>query len=224
MIKLCVFDLDGTTVNSLPSIAHFANKTLEHFGYPPFPDDDYRHLAGGGAKVLWTNLVRETGAPAEMLDVMKEHWLRIYAEDFLYLSTSYEGITEMLSSLKEAGIITAIITNKDKRIADRICDTLFGSDGRLLDVCISDHPGMKLKPQPGEIFALMEHYGVRADECAYCGDHQIDMRMGKNAGVFTIGVTWGFHTRGMLLNAGADLVVDTPNELCDFIIRGEYNE
>ena len=68
MIKLCVFDLDGTTVNSLNSIAYFANETLKRFGQKTFSVDEYRHLAGGGARKLWRNLVNASGAPEELYE------------------------------------------------------------------------------------------------------------------------------------------------------------
>lgn len=202
MIKLCIFDLDGTTVNSLNSIAYFANETLKRYGFQPFPADAYRHLAGGGAKALWTNIVRETGAPESLLDEMKNDWLRTYEADFLYLTEGYAGITDMLRKLKAAGVRTAIVTNKAKAIADKICESCFGSE--LLDVVVSDHPGMVLKPAPDELIKLKEKYGLSDGEVMYCGDHTIDMVTGKNAGAVTVGVTWGFHTAEALKAAGAD--------------------
>ena len=213
MIRLCIFDLDGTTVNSLNSIAHFANETLKRYGYPPFSVDDYRHLAGGGAKALWTNIVKAVGAPESQLDEMKNDWLRTYEQDFLYLTEGYEGVTDMLRKLKAAGIFTAIVTNKAKAIADKICESCFGS--ALLDEVISDHPGMVLKPAPDELIKLKEKYGLSDGEVMYCGDHTIDMVTGKNAGAVTVGVTWGFHTAEALKAAGADYVATHPSQIAD---------
>lgn len=214
MIKLCIFDLDGTTVNSLNSIAHFANVTLEKYGYSPFSVDDYRHLAGGGAKALWTNIVRESGAPAHLLDEMKDDWLCTYEKDFLYLTEGYEGVVDMLRALKDAGIRTYIVTNKAKAIAEKICAACFGET--LLDGVVSDHPGMVLKPAPDELIRLKEKYGLGDGEFMYCGDHTIDMQTGKNAGAVTVGVTWGFHTREALEAAGADYVADKPGDIVKF--------
>lgn len=211
MIKLCIFDLDGTTVNSLRSIAYFANETLKRFGYPPFPEDDYRHLAGGGAKALWNNLCREAGAPMDKHDEMMHDWLRTYEQDFTYLTEAYDGVREMLSALKKAGIRTAIVTNKAKAIADKLCRSFF--DESMLDTVISDHPGMVLKPAPDELIKLMQHYKVSGDETLYCGDHTIDMVTGKNAGAQAVGVTWGFHTAEALREAGADYIANTPMDI-----------
>lgn len=217
MIKLCIFDLDGTTVNSLNSIAYFANRTLERFGLPVFAVDDYRTLAGGGAKKLIRNLVNATGAPESLYEPMLSDWVSSYDNDFLYLTEPYAGVTDMLSSLRRAGAHTAILTNKHGPTARKICSALFGDDGTLLDVCVSDYPGMVLKPAPDEIHRLRERFGAAPDECLYCGDHVIDMKTGRAADVITVGVTWGFHSRKALLDAGADFIADIPADIVSLV-------
>ncbi len=217
MIKLCIFDLDGTTVNSLKSIAHFANATLARFGLRTFPVDEYRHLAGGGARKLIRNLVDAAGADEALYEPMRRDWVESYDRDFLYLTEPYAGIAEMLAELKSAGIRTAVLTNKHGPTAMKICDTLFGGDGRLLDVCVSAYPGMVLKPEPDEIIKLLDRYGAGRGECIYCGDHIIDIETGKRAGVLTVGVTWGFHTREELSAAGADFIADTPDDITKLV-------
>ncbi len=224
MIKICIFDLDGTTVNSLNSIAYFANRTLEKFGQRTFPVDEYRHLAGGGAKKLIRNLIDAAGAPEGLYEPMLNDWVSSYDNDFLYLTEPYEGINKMLAALKSAGMYTAIITNKHGPTGKKICDTLFGTDGRLLDVCVSAYPGMALKPAPDEIWRLLEKYGAGRNECIYCGDHTIDMETGKNAGVITVGVTWGFHTRESLVAAGADFIADVPDDIVRIVNNINYGE
>ena len=219
MIKLCIFDLDGTTINSLRSIAYFANETLKRFGFRTFSVDEYRHLAGGGARVLWNNLVAAVGADPSLHDAMMNDWLTTYEQDFMYLTEAYEGVTDMLLALKEAGIKTAIVTNKAKPIADKLCGAAFGTDGRMLDIVASDHPGFVLKPAPDELIRLMEHFGVKGEECMYCGDHTIDMKTGRNAGAVTVGVTWGFHTKDALLDAGANYVADHPMNIVAFAAK-----
>lgn len=219
MIKLCIFDLDGTTINSLRSIAYFANETLRRFGCRTFSVDEYRHLAGGGARVLWNNLVAAVGADPSLHDAMMNDWLTTYEQHFMYLTEAYEGVTDMLRALKQAGIKTAIVTNKAKPIADKLCGAAFGTDGSMLDIVVSDHPGFVLKPAPDELVRLMKHFGVKGEECMYCGDHTIDMQTGRNAGTVTVGVTWGFHTREALLAAGADHVADYPLDIVTFATR-----
>lgn len=216
MIKLCIFDLDGTTVNSLSAIAHFANETLSRFGQKTFAEDEYRYLAGGGAKKLWRNLVNASGAPEELYQPMMEDWLTTYEADFMHLTRPYAGITDMLRNLKALGAYTAIVTNKHVSIAEKICKAMFGNPGELLDACVSDHPGMTLKPAPDELLKLMAARGALPGETLYAGDHELDMRTGKNAGVAAVGVTWGFHTAQALLAAGADYIAREPADIVAF--------
>ncbi|MBP5270589.1 MAG: HAD family hydrolase [Clostridia bacterium] len=210
MIKLCVFDLDGTTVDTLASIAYFANRILLREGYLPCPVEAYRTLAGGGAAKLWANLAEARHIPPSDAERMKNAWIDEYAEDHMYLARPFDGIVKMLSDLRAAGIKTAIVTNKHEKIASRICGTLFPD---LLDDLVSDHPGMALKPDPGELLALMKKYDAPGHATLYCGDHEIDMITGTRAGAATVGVTWGFHSRERLRAAGAGFIAEVPDDI-----------
>ena len=221
MIKLCIFDLDGTVVNSLSSIAYFANQTLAEFGLEPFSTDDYRHLAGGGAKNLMTNLINARGADISLLDDMVSDWLGRYENDAFYLTEIYDGIIDMLKSLKAMGIKTAIVTNKSERVAKQIIEGAFGNPGELIDISISEHPKMVLKPAPDELLNVGKRFDISMSQTLYIGDHGIDMQTGKNAGATACGVTWGLHTAEELLASGADIFVDTPEQIIDYIINSK---
>ena len=217
MIKLCIFDLDGTTINSLASIAYFANETLKVFGLEPFEVDEYRQLAGGGARKLMTNLINARNANPTLLEDMVSDWLGRYEKNAFYLTEPYAGITEMLHQLKAMGIKTAIVTNKSQRVASSIINGAFGEPGELIDMAISEHPGMVLKPQPDELINVGRSYGIPMSDSMYIGDHGIDMQTGKNAGAITCGVTWGFHTRKYLLAEGADHIANAPHQIIEII-------
>lgn len=217
MIKLCIFDLDGTTVDSLRSIAYYANETLKQFGLKTFEVDEYRHLAGGGARKLMSNLINANKADISLLDDMVSDWLSRYEKNAFYLTEPYDGINDMLRQLKDMGIKTAIVTNKSERVASSIIRGAFGEPGKLIDVAISEHPGMVLKPEPDELLNVGKMYGIPMSETIYVGDHGIDMKTGKNAGAYACGVTWGFHTKEHLLDEGADYIADNPGDLIRII-------
>ena len=221
MIKLCIFDLDGTVVNSLNSIAYFANQTLEVFGLAPFPTDDYRHLAGGGAKKLMTNLINARGADISLLDDMVADWLARYENNAFYLTETYDGIVEMLTTLKNMGVKMAIVTNKSERVAKQIIEGSFGAPGQLIDVSVSEHPNMVLKPAPDELLNVGKRFNIEMSETLYIGDHGIDMQTGKNAGATACGVTWGFHSADELIQSGADLVVDRPSKIIEYVLNSK---
>lgn len=221
LIKLCIFDLDGTVVNSLSSIAFFANQTLEAFGFEPFSTDDYRHLAGGGARKLMTNLINARGADISLLDDMVSDWLSRYENNAFYLTETYDGIIDMLTALKDIGVKTAIVTNKSERVAKQIIEGSFGAPGKLIDVAVSEHPQMVLKPAPDELLNVGKQFDIPMSQTLYIGDHGIDMQTGKNAGAIACGVTWGFHTAEELIASGADLVVNTPTQIIEYILNSK---
>ena len=211
MVKACIFDMDGTTVNTINSIAHFANKALNKFDLPSIETGRYKLLVGNGAVTLVKRMIAETGGSAEQFEKVLNEYNTTYDNDFMYLTKPYEGIPELLESLKKSGIKTAIVSNKPDSTAKKVSDKLFGE--KLIDVCFGAREGVPLKPDPAAVFEVMEILGVAPQECLYIGDTAVDMTTGKNAGIFTIGVLWGFRDRKEIESAGADMVTDNVNDI-----------
>ena len=203
--------MDGTTVNTINSIAHFANKALNKFGLPSIETERYKLLVGNGAVTLVKRMISETGGSAEQFEKVLNEYNTTYDNDFMYLTKPYEGIPELLESLKKSGIKTAIVSNKPDSTAKKVSDKLFGE--KLIDICFGAREGVPLKPDPAAVFEVMEILGVAPQECLYIGDTAVDMTTGKNAGIFTIGVLWGFRDRKEIESAGADMVTDNVNDI-----------
>jgi len=203
--------MDGTTVNTINSIAHFANKALNKYGLPSIETERYKLLVGNGAVTLVKRMIAETGGSAEQFEKVLNEYNTTYDNDFMYLTKPYEGITGLLESLKKSGIKTAIVSNKPDSTAKKVSDKLFGE--KLIDVCFGAREGVPLKPDPAAVFEVMEILGVAPQECLYIGDTAVDMTTGKNAGIFTIGVLWGFRDRKEIESAGADMVTDNVNDI-----------
>ncbi len=203
--------MDGTTVNTINSIAHFANKALNKYGLPSIETERYKLLVGNGAVTLVKRMIAETGGSAEQFEKVLNEYNTTYDNDFMYLTKPYEGIPELLESLKKSGIKTAIVSNKPDSTAKKVSDKLFGE--KLIDVCFGAREGVPLKPDPAAVFEVMEILGVAPQECLYIGDTAVDMTTGKNAGIFTIGVLWGFRDRKEIESAGADMVTDNVNDI-----------
>ena len=166
-----------------------------------------------------TNLINARGADISIIDDMVSDWLGRYESDAFYLTETYDGICDMLKSLKKSGVRTAIITNKSERVAKQIIEGAFGKPGELIDVSVSEHPGMVLKPEPDELLNVGRLFEISMSEALYIGDHGIDMQTGKNAGATACGVTWGFHTAEELIACGADLVVDRPQQIIEYVLN-----
>lgn len=215
MIKACIFDMDGTTVNTLDSIAYYANSALKKFNLPPIATERYKILVGNGAHILTQRMIAEVGGDAALQPLLESYYNKTYDDGFLYLAKPYDGVCELLGALKEQKIKTAILSNKPHPTTVKIADSLFGS--KLIDLCFGGRDGVPLKPDPSAAFEITRKLGVDPGECLYIGDTATDMETGKNGGMFTIGVLWGFRTREELERAGADAIVSSPAEIRSFV-------
>ncbi len=215
MIKACVFDMDGTTVNTLETIAHFANTTLSCFSLPTIESFHYKDFLGDGAKVLVERMLSFVGADmSKFLDVYNMY-NKIYDDNFLYLTSPYDGILELLANLKNAGIKTAILSNKPHQTAEKISNALFGNT--LIDVCIGGKSGIPLKPDPHALLSIIKGFGLSENEVLYIGDTKVDIATAKNTSVKSVGVLWGFRKKEELTDAKADYIVKEPKEILDIV-------
>lgn len=217
MVKLCIFDMDGTTVNTINSIAHFANNALNKYGLSSIDTEKYKIIVGNGAKVLIERAIELTGGTKEQFEKVLVEYNTTYDNDFMYLTEAYEGIIDMLKALKEMGVESIILSNKPHSTALKVSDALFGED--LIKRCFGGRDGVPLKPDPQAVYEILELEGVKKEECVYIGDTSTDMKTGKSAGLFTVGVLWGFRGREELESSGADVIISNPAELID-IVKG----
>ncbi len=214
MKKAVIFDLDGTVSNTIDTIAYFGNLALEHFGYPPIETEKYKYLIGNGAKVLVERMLKTVGAPAERFDEVYPYYVAEYDKDFMFLTRPYDGIVEMLDALKAKGIKVAVLTNKPHITACKVIEDLFGE--RIL-LCRGVKEDGICKPAPDGVYEILKTFGVKKEEVLYVGDTGTDMETGKNAGLFTVGVTWGFRKRDELEENGANAIIDKPAELLNLL-------
>lgn len=218
MIKLCIFDMDGTVVNTINSIAYFANNALNKHGYPSIDVERYKKLVGNGADILVHRMLAEVGGDDGDFDAVSKDYNESYDNDFFYLTEPYAGIIEMLSELEKRGIKAAILSNKPNSTAKKVSDKLFGS--RLVALCYGAREGKALKPDPQSVLEIIDEFKVKKEECLYIGDTATDMKTAENAGLFSVGVLWGFRDRAELESANAKIIVENPKEIIEFIDSG----
>lgn len=213
MIKLCIFDMDGTVVNTIDTIAYFANNALNKFGLESIETNEYKTLVGNGAYVLVKRMIDFVGGTDEDFEKVYEYYNSTYDNDFMYLTEPYEGIIDMLEELKKNGIKIAILSNKPDITAKKVSRELFGEN--LIDLCYGGREGKALKPDPESVFEIIDLFGVEKDECLYIGDTATDIQTAKNAGLYSVGVLWGFRDEKELRDAGADMIVSSPTEIVE---------
>lgn len=219
MYSAVVFDLDGTLLDTLDDLADTVNFALSHYGLPVRTREEVCTFIGNGMQNL---MMRASGIWDErevegLLATFKKH----YAAHCKDKSKPYDGIIPLLRNLKAHGIKTAVLSNKADFATKELAKEYF--DG-LLDEAVGEDEahGIRKKPCPDALFAIMQRFGVDEQETLYVGDSDVDIRTGENANVHCVSVTWGFRDRAFLLANGAKTFVSSPQEILDICLKGVY--
>lgn len=196
----CIFDLDGTLVDSLVDLGESVNQVLENHNLPVFAMEEYNFMVGNGVRKLVERALKEH---TEMLDECLEEFYKIYEENCLKNTVPYEGINDLIAHLKEKGIKLAVVTNKPHHLAVKIVETLFPD---TFDAIYGNQDFYPVKPNPqSTMFALMA-MRLSKDECLFIGDSNVDIETAMNAEIESAGVCWGFRGEKELVEAGADYI------------------
>ena len=217
MYQACIFDLDGTLLDTIDAIAYTTNLTLASKGLGPIEREKFKVLVGDGAGKLIERAILECNADLSLYDELLLEYQKNFAKYSTYQVVPYDGIPELLASLKEAGIRIAVLSNKPHlRTIDNI-EAIFGKDyfdylqGEMED------QGIRRKPDPSGVFMVLERLGMKKEDCLYIGDTNTDMMTAKNAGLSGCGVTWGFRSEEELRSFDPAYVVHYPMEIFEII-------
>lgn len=208
MKKAILFDLDGTLVDSLPDIAAAMNRSLTKAGLPTFPTKDYLMKVGNGVFKLTE---RSVGERTDLFDTVLRYYRADYAENCAVDSRPYPGIPEALEDFKSMGLKVCCLSNKDETDVKKVLGYCF--PGFAFTVTRGRRDGVPLKPDPAAALSILEEIGVTAEEAVFVGDTLMDVSCGKNAGITSIGVTWGFRPGEDVLTYGADHIADSAEDL-----------
>lgn len=214
MYKAVIFDLDGTLLNTLDDLAASVNFALHEFGFPKRTVDEVRRFIGNGVITLMQRATPD-GIDGETFEKCFTAFRGHYLTHMLDSTRPYDGIAEMLAALKNAGIKTAVVSNKLHAGVVDLCKEFFGG-GITCAFGVAEES--ERKPAPVNVFKALEALGVSKDEAVYVGDSEVDVQTAKNAGLDCIGVLWGFRDREELVESGARYIVETPDELGRFLV------
>ena len=214
-IKLLIFDLDGTLIDSRLDLVHSVNAMLTHFGHPELPGDVVASYVGDGAPVL---IRRALGDPKDegLVKEALEYFLAYYRVHKLDHTHAYEGMKEALSVIRDSrnGLPPkmAVLSNKPVNPSRAIVEAL-GLSQFFVHVYGGNSFPTK-KPDPLGVHTLLDQTGTHSEHAIMIGDSSIDVITGRNASLWTCGVTYGFapHT---LCEAPPDVVIDRPQELVE---------
>lgn len=217
MIKCCIFDLDGTVLDTITTITHYVNVTLEKHGIEKITVDECKYFAGNGSTLLIKRSLASKGITDEAFAAqLIDEYNEAYNAKTFYLTKVFDGITELLTALKENGIKIAVVSNKPNTTVQLVIDYFFKG---IFDVALGGLEGIPLKPDPAVPRMVLEKLGISEGEAAWIGDTSTDVETGKNLGVaLNIGVLWGFRKIDELVGAGADTVVKEPDEILKAVL------
>ena len=204
-----IFDLDGTLLDTLHDLAASVNYALRQYGMPEHSIDDIRRFVGNGVRLLVERAVPRGAENPQFEDVFAS-FRRHYMEHSLDTTRPYDGITEVIHTLKERGCRLAVVSNKMMAATQELVAHFFPE----IEVAIGEHEaaGIRKKPAPDTVFeALRQLEGVTS--AVYVGDSDVDLATARNSGLPCISVLWGFRTKPFLLEHGATTFIEHPNEL-----------
>lgn len=201
-----IFDLDGTLLNTLYDLKNAVNYSLKKFGFQQRTLEEVRKAVGNGLGMLIKRSLPE-GTSEETVETVLAEMKGYYALHCHDETVPYEGILELLRTLKAEGYSLAIVSNK----ADAMVQTLnrvFFDD--IFDFALGESQNYARKPAPDMVFAAMDALGKNA---VYIGDSEVDLLTAKNAGLPCLAVSWGFRSEADLRSAGAENIYSTVEEL-----------
>ncbi len=218
MIKCCIFDLDGTLLNTLPTITHYVNMTLAEDGLAPISEEECRGFIGNGAaKLIQRAYALRKASNEDGSGERLRRYMDHYDSDPLYLTRPYPGIPELLSRLKEGGIRVGVVSNKQHSSTVSIVAEMLSG---LVDGCIGGKEGIPLKPSPVSSLELVSALGCTPTETAFIGDSDVDMLTGRALGAKCFGVLWGYMPKALAECDSDGLARDAQELLC--MIGGDY--
>lgn len=209
MIKAIFFDLDGTLLDTLEDLADSVNHVLTKHSMQNRTLDEIRSFIGNGIPTLIARSV-PAGTDAELLKKCVDEMQAYYKEHSDIKTCPYKDIDFVLEVLNTIQIPCVVVTNKAEESAKILCENKFA--GRI-SLVIGDNGTDRLKPAPDNVFRALETLKLKKEEILYVGDSDVDIETAKNAGVTSIGVSWGFRDAELLKSKGADYIIDTPKGL-----------
>ncbi len=211
MTKLIVFDLDGTLLNSLQDLAVSTNYALRLHGYPTHELPAYRFFVGNGINKLLERALPESKRTEENMLKIRKDFMTYYAEHKADFTAPYDGICELLKTLKRRQFLLAVASNKYHAATKELIQTYFGDE--MFDFVYGQRDGIPVKPDPTIVFDIMKEANVSKEEVLYVGDSGVDMQTAANSGVVSVGVTWGFRDKEELLANGAQYIAEQPSDI-----------
>lgn len=215
-MKLAIFDLDGTLLDTIADLAAATNFALAHYGLPTHKEEEYKFFVGNGINKMFERALPEDKRNEEYITKLRSQFIPYYDVHNSDLSRPYPGMVELLKELQRNNIAIGVASNKYQEAAVKLVLQFFpGVDFALI---LGQREGIPSKPDPTIAYEIIEHTGIAKEDTVYIGDSCVDMQTGKNAGITTVGVSWGFRPKAELESYNPDFIADNADELRKYLL------
>jgi phosphoglycolate phosphatase len=211
--KAILFDLDGTLLDTIDDLGDSMNTVLEKLNYPLHTIEAYKYFVGNGLEALVKRALPEN-AGKEAFKNAYQLMRNEYGNNWANKTKPYDGITELLEGLSSLGIKKTILTNKPDDTAQKVIEKFLSKYN--FEVVFGARPDVPKKPNPEAALEIAEKIGIDCSEFLYLGDTKVDMQTATSAGMYPIGVLWGFRKAEELIESGAKILITHPLNLLEF--------
>ena len=209
MYSHIIFDLDGTLIESLPGIATALNAALAEHKLPTHSTDAIRTFIGDGSHSLCARAMSEQSD--DTVELVHQSFLKEYPKAWKSGTSVFEGITELIHSLKSTGSTLSILSNKPHSFTTEMVDYFFPD--KPFDLVLGQREGIAQKPDPSGVHELLGELGQSSNNSVLVGDATIDIVTARNAGISSIAVTWGYHNLDQLSSVSPKNIAKSIEQL-----------
>ena len=213
-----VFDLDGTLLDTLPDLVVITNRALAREGYPPRTREEIHRFVGNGLMALMYQAVPE-GTPPGAAERAMERWKELFPTYANDLTVAYPKVQEMLDDLRKRGCKLGVLSNKFDEGVQQVMNQKLPD---IFEVIHGECAEIPRKPDPTGLLRTIRELGSAPERAVYVGDSPGDVRTARNAGVYAVAVTWGYHDEADFAAEGAapDLMARSPLDLLALAVAG----
>lgn len=212
--KAVLFDLDGTLLDTVYGIAKAANGALANMGFPEHPVEEYNYFVGDGLQVLIERIVPQGTSRSEItgcVDAFERQYIHCCGDK----TAPYPHILEMLYNLADKNIALGVLSNKPHDFTSKMVEQYF-TDVPFQYIA-GQQQGIAKKPDPAGVWLALDNMKVYSGDTLFVGDTSVDMQTATNSGMVAAGVSWGFRPVEELLQHGAEIIIDHPQEIVDYV-------
>lgn len=214
--KLCVWDLDGTLLNTLVTLNYYDNETLKHYGYNPINIEQSADIIKLPIQSYYSKLLEYGGCKdiEKVVNQVMNYELNLYINNPTYLTAPFDNIKEALKKLKNLGIKNIVLSNKPNDVAVKLVKHFFSEE---IEKTYGQTKDTISKPKKGSINVISKDYNISPDEMIIIGDTEVDILTAKNHNIDSIAVKWGYSDLNYIKSFNPTYVINDPIEIIDIV-------